>query len=225
MKARVPFSLTLLAAVVLLAGCNLFFVAREGRWNPSDPDNELVRGSSTLTPALDGFVHGADMGTYFVTHSRVFGETELQLDYYHDGVNGGYCYTLLRFDLNALPEVALLEQATLTLTFAFVGPNADPIDCQRIAVPWDYRSVETEETELPSFVTGALVSTMMPASPVPVSVDVTELVRDWLDGSPNYGLRLRAWTGGAYGYQVTVYASEAGAQGPRLELTYRAIPH
>jgi hypothetical protein len=221
MKARVLSSLVLLA--VTLAGCNVFFVARQGRWNPNDPENEQMRGSTVLTPELDGFVHGEYPG-YYVTHSRVFADTALQYDYYHDGTNGGYCYTLIGFDFAVLPRVALLENATLTLTFDMVGPNTDPIDFQRIAEPWDSRDIELEQADSPSFVAGVPASVPMPLAPGPLSVDITGIVRDWLSGSPNYGLRVRAWTGGSSGYEVRSFASEAGGQGPRLALTYQGIP-
>ncbi len=50
--------IVLLAAVV---GCDVFFVSREGRYNPLDPDNELVEVNGLALPAArDGYVSDID---------------------------------------------------------------------------------------------------------------------------------------------------------------------
>jgi len=211
-----------LAVSSFLLGCDAFLVARQGRWNPLDPENELVAGSVVLTPSLDGFVHGDNPG-YYVAYSPVFDELYLQADYYyHDGVNGGYCCSLLSFDLSAVPAGAFVERADLTITFDSAGPGGHDVEFFRVAASWSASGVDLEGVESPSFVAGIPVVVWTPSVAAPVTVDIREIVGSWLSGSGNYGLRVRAYTGGASGYEIRLLASESGSQGPRLVVEYRA---
>jgi hypothetical protein len=60
-----------------------------------------------------------------------------------------------------------------------------------------------------------------PSAPDSLTFEIGELVTEWLSGSPNYGLRVRAWAGG---YRIEGSSSEAGSQGPSLTIAYRGIP-
>jgi len=77
----------LLAAVLVLGllSCDIFLTAKEGRWNPLDPNNEL----EVIVPETDGYADAADLDD---------GDTKLFTD------TGCSKAIVMSFDKNDFPE-------------------------------------------------------------------------------------------------------------------------
>jgi hypothetical protein len=212
----------LIAFIMSMISCDLFLARMGGRWNFLDPDYDPV--TTTLEPEVDGFVHGETSGAY-TTHNRVFAAATLQYDYWFDGVKSGTCCTLIRFDLSDFPSSALVQSAKLILTYNFIdsgAPDPLPVEIGRIAEPWDESSVAMADIQSSTFLAGTPVvdSVSWTALPFGAAVDITWIFTDWIAGSPNYGILIRSSTT----YEVSSYASEAGDQGPVLNITYGWVP-
>ena len=212
------------AVLIGLCSCDLFLAEKAGHWNPLDPDYDPAE--KTLTPAIDGFIYG-DSGGY-ETYNRMFSSQDLQIDYFSDGLTGGICCTLIRFDLGTFPDSASVDHAILNLTVKVYSEyitSDTPIEICRIGQQWDPSSVEMATVLAAPFISGTYVSGYIPKGAIDrdiMSVDVTPIMQDWLSGIPNYGLMIRV--PGTTGYEISCYASEAGAQGPALEVAYTWIP-
>lgn len=101
--------------------------------------------------------------------------------------------SLLRFDLAAVPADSTLLQATLRLRLARndYRQNKASIDAHRLEAAFDERV--TTWSNQPSCAAAAAASvTLREEVHTVVSWDITELVRDWLDGWLNHGLCLKA---------------------------------
>ena len=97
-----------------ILSCDVFLFPHEGRWNPLDPDNELVEVNGlTLPAARDGYVSDMD--------ERYFGDPILISDR-----NGAPQYDILiQFDTTDLPE--FLNSAKLEL-YATKASGLDSAD-------------------------------------------------------------------------------------------------
>ena len=213
---RLVKCIAILAFLAILVSCDVFLSPKAGLWNPKDPDNDLKE--MVLTPELDGFIHGDD---YFGTFNSEFDVPELEYDYYHDGVNSGICYTLLRFDLSGIPAGSFVAEAKLTLTIQYIagGAYSIPFQFRRIAVPWDPARLEYEAMADSSFIAGPVVSKTIDEYATMIDVDIKDIFNEWLSGSPNYGLRIKADSVNG-DYEVASYASESGGAGPTLTISY-----
>ena len=203
--------------LIALAGCDVFLAGKCGRWNPNDPKNELSSRSMVLTPVLDGFVHGNSLPAE--TYNSVFEETFLQYDRWDAG-STGYCYTLMLFDLASIPADASITAAGLTLHFDLLASGGEPLEAARIVQTWDPATVEFVTIDSAGFVGVTPASAVLPAAaPGSVTIDIRLIVDEWRSGFPisNYGLRIRAWSGGA---EIRGASSEQGTLGPRLSITY-----
>ena len=202
--------------LIALAGCEVFLAGKSGRWNPNDPNSELSSRSMVLTPVLDGFVHGNSYPP--ATYNRVFEETFLQYDRWDFGSTGD-CYTLMLFDLASIPADASITAAGLTLHFDLLASGGEPLEAARIVQTWEPATVEFAAVDSPGFVGGTPASGVLPAAPGSVTIDIRLIVDEWRSGFPisNYGLRIRAWSGGA---EIRGASSEQGTLGPRLSITY-----
>ena len=213
-----------LAVLISLSSCDLFLAEKGGHWNPLDPDYDPAQ--KTLTPEIDGFIHG-DSGGY-ETYNRMFSRQDLQIDYLNDGANYGICCTLLRFDLSTFPAGASVDHAMLNLTVNFCDPcitSETPIEIYRIGQQWDQASVEMTTVLAAPFLSGTYGAGYIPKGAADrdiITVDVTPIMQEWLSGIPNYGLMIRVPA--TTGYEISCYASEAGAQGPALSVAYTWIP-
>jgi hypothetical protein len=116
-----------LAAVVSLCFvcCGVLFAEKTGRWNPLDPDNELL----SFTPSIDGYVDSTS---------------------WHDGgdliANGSLAIVLIRFDSSDFPDV--VAQSYLRLA-KYSANTVDPeLEIHRVIQPWD-SSVTLAEVDNP----------------------------------------------------------------------------
>ena len=109
---------------------------------------------------------------------------------------GGGNTALIQFDLGSLPSaLAAGDIAKATATF-FVNTVAigGALDIAQVTSPWTEAGVNSNNrpTYLPPFLMGVPVT----ASRRYVTVDVTQLVKDWVTGvAPNYGLQMSAAAG------------------------------
>ncbi|HTL32255.1 MAG TPA: DNRLRE domain-containing protein [Kofleriaceae bacterium] len=130
---------------------------------------------------------------------------------------GGKDEGLFRFALDAIPPTAAIDRATLTL---YVNGDASgtPLALHRVTAPWAEANVS-----FASFAQAfdpAAAGYINPTSANAFkSVDVTNLVRDWVGGNaPNYGLAIETSS-----QKKTIFVSSEGtvvAQRPALQICY-----
>ena len=199
--------IVLLLFMTLLVSCDVFLFQREGRWNPLDPDNELVEVNGLALPtARDGYVGDDD--------KRYFGDPILISDR-----NGAPQYDILiQFDTTDLPE--FLDLAVLEL-YATKTSDTDLADVYLIAEPWDENTVPWGQISSPSF-----WDTTVPVVPVLVntgtdqyfSCDVTEYVIRIQETGRNFGFQLVSMSG------HLEFNSSRAANPPRLLVWGMDIP-
>ena len=161
------------------------------------------------------------------------------LSVYHDG-GGNVQRTLLKFSLAGIPSGQVVRSATLTLQLypSYRYNPGLPMEIYRAVVPWtengatwttaaagtawqsaggDYVGSTGLKDQSP-YATNA--TTIPPA--VPLTWDVTALVREWYSGAqPNQGLLLRSYSGN----QLHFLSKESGASSaPVLTIEYAPIP-
>ena len=106
---------------------------------------------------------------------------------------GGGNTALLQFDLTSLPPglaASNIAKATITM-FVNTVALAGAIDVAQVTGPW----TETGASHLnrPSYLSPFLLSVSTTLPRQYVTVDVTQLVKDWVSGvAPNYGVQLSA---------------------------------
>ena len=110
-------NLTIVAVVLLLASCGVFFVPKQGRWNVEDPDNEL----ETFTPSVDGYTYISDGWHDGAELLRVHSDTKL---------------ILIRFNAASFPDTIATSYLKLTVAS---GPGAGGTDLEiyRVIGDWD----------------------------------------------------------------------------------------
>jgi hypothetical protein len=132
--------------------------------------------------------------------------------------------SLVWFNLASIPAGATVQDATLELflsgSYDYPGHNLR-ITPYRISSPWSADSV-TWNTQ-PSFAEAYTSTWVMHGSGVWCPFDVTDLVRQWAEGTyPNYGLTLV----GPAGYDGwRAFAASETIYPPRLRVTYESSPH
>jgi hypothetical protein len=126
--------------------------------------------------------------------------------------------SFVRFDLGTLPTGTpgtQVAKATLVL-FADTASPGSTFDVVRVNGAWSESTITNNSA--PAL--GAAVATAVPAgNNTFVTVDVTALVRDWVDGvTPNHGVALVA---GASGASIDFDSKENGntSHQPRLDIT------
>ncbi len=144
--ASLSKSIVIITLSLAILSCDVFLFPHEGRWNPLDPDNELVEVNGlTLPAARDGYVSDMD--------ERYFGDPILISDR-----NGAPQYDILiQFDTTDLPE--FLNSAKLEL-YATKASDLDSADVYLIEESWDENTVTWGQISSPSF-----VDTMIPVLP------------------------------------------------------------
>ena len=191
----------------LLVSCDLFLFPHDGRWNPLDPDNELVEVNGLALPtARDGYVGDDD--------KRYFGDPILISDR-----NGAPQYDILiQFDTTDLPE--FLDLAVLEL-YATKTSDTDLADVYLIAEPWEENTVTWEQISSQSFwdMTVPVVPYMDVMNlDMYVSCDVTEYVIRIQETGKNFGFKLISYSG------HLVFNSSREANPPRLLVWGMDIP-
>jgi|GEM_PF-970087 len=146
---------------------------------------------------------------------------------------------LIRFDLTNLPHLRpdSVQSARLRLKAVAVDNGGSlPVEVAQVTVPWGTDAAwfganwpangnGDRNIDHAGGVGAAPVSSIVIKEPGDVLVDITAMVRSWMAGTPNHGLILRAgpaiWgiPGGTGNWNFEFLASEAGDEGPALEIT------
>lgn len=177
-----------------------------------------------MTPAADCFLDGEHTTTSYCADSQiVVGQSTATTLHDHRG--------LLRFDVrSALPADANVLSATLwTYALAKDGTTTAPVSAHRVTSPWTSAATWVKRTATDNWTTagGDAASSAEDTAAAPIvgqwsSWTLTDLVRDWLDGtSDNHGVLLR--DGGSSSVNATRYASSDYASSsvwPDLEIEY-----
>jgi len=199
--------MVLLLFMTLLVSCDVFLFPHEGRWNPLDPDNELVEVNGLSLPVVrDGYVDEED-GRDFAGPILV---ADRNVAPWHD--------TLIQFDTTDLPE--FLDSAVLEL-YATNGSGTGLADVYLIAESWDAVAVTWTQITSTDFVDTSF--TAMPVLDVVnldiyVSCDVTEYVVRMQETGKNFGFQLVSYSG------HLVFNSSRVANPPRLLVWGLDIP-
>lgn len=167
-SVRIIMGLALLAAV--LSGCDAFLASKLGRWNPEDPNNELVPVSKSVSPSVDGYVQDMDPQRNFSAPSLFVSEM------------GPYRATLLVFD--ELPYA--VDSATLQLECL---NGSGWLDVYPIARGWSPDTITYYDATSEGFVDDSTMVGMSVAGLGPVILGVTPVIERLLENG-NYGILL-----------------------------------
>ena len=199
--------IVLLLFMTLLVSWDVFLFPREGRWNPLDPDNELVEVNGLALPAArDGYVGDDD--------KHYFGEPIL----ISDRIVAPQHDILIQFDTTDLPE--FLDSAVLEL-YATKTSDTGFADVHLIAEPWDENTVTWGQISSPSFwdMTVPVVPYMDVMNlDMYASCDVTEYVIRIQETGRNFGFQLVSMSG------HLEFNSSRAANPPRLLVWGMDIP-
>jgi hypothetical protein len=196
-----------------LISCELLFAPKRGRWNPYDPQNELVVKTARLSPVLEGYVCQGDGAFYFDSSLKVSVDSA-----------GDQHAALMRFDLTQVPieDPLYLVGGRLVLYCASLDQN-EYLAVYPIIKTWD-TSVTYATATSPAFIDNS-IDIGFPLSIIPNaenSYDATPILRAWYTGLSNYGVRLH---GDPSRYTAdTWFSSSLGSSRPRLEVDYLAPP-
>ena len=109
---------------------------------------------------------------------------------------GGGNTTLLQFDLGTLPAglaAANINKATMTF-FVNTVAVAGGVDISQVTSAWSESGVTF--TTRPTYLAPFLINVPTAVNRQYITVDVTQLVKDWVTGvSPNYGVQVSAAAG------------------------------
>ncbi|MCE5277089.1 MAG: hypothetical protein ABFD92_08405 [Planctomycetaceae bacterium] len=199
--------------------------------NP-DPLAALDRPKMPNIPPVPAAAAGATITTLAASHCRIadasnfrpadrcIGRLATSVGTQHHHFIRGF----LQFDLSKIDRSKPLHSAVLYLHLNETGlaPFAgSPLVVSRLAQPLD----AAKPYETPIVAGGEAVADDRKAGPV--AVDVTEIVKAWLSGAPNCGLRLSAsglggnWTRyplTTKEYQAGAYEPKTNPNAPRLEI-------
>ena len=200
-------SIVIITLSLAILSCDVFLFPHDGRWNPLDPDNELVEVNGLALPAArNGYVSDMD--------ERYFGDPILIAD----RNTAPHRDTLIQFDTTDLPEFLYSTKLELYATKASGLYSAD---VYLIAEPWDENTVPWGQISSPSF-----WDTTVPVVPVLVitgtdqyfSCDVTEYVIRIQETGRNFGFQLVSMSG------HLEFNSSRAANPPRLLVWGMDIP-
>jgi hypothetical protein len=102
---------------------------------------------------------------------------------------GGVRHGFVRFDLSSLSPATLISKATLRLFVSRIG-NSGSIDLHVVLGEWDEGSLTVRSAPPIDPLPMTTVKVTSADKRKYVTVDVTALVQDWLDGAPNFGVAL-----------------------------------
>jgi hypothetical protein len=114
----------------------------------------------------------------------------------------GWSRSLVQFDLSGVPEGVIINSATLALQIkGFSGSMTKECSIYQVTSEWNESDVTSQlrnATQTWSTYGGDYkledgVSTLFPLAQIYHYVDVTEIVKNWIeDGEPNYGFLIKA---------------------------------
>lgn len=196
------------AAGAMLALILAFAPARAQEAQPAAADATI-----TLTAAADVTVDSATPTT------NREGETELRV--LRNRITAvADAYTLVRFDLSAIPPGSIINRAELRLTQRSGGAGT-AVNAYRITSAWNAASV-TWSTRPFTDTAGSAVATTSTGGAT-VAWDVTQIVRDWrYTFAVNHGLLLRYPDGESS--QAHTFDALEGASDPALFVDYTPPP-
>lgn len=132
-------------------------------------------------------------------------------------------YSLLSFDLSAIPAGAHIMSATATLN-AYLT-TGQPVNAHAVSVPWSEATVNWNVIGAGGYAAAVsatfppVVAALPAPNPVPTSADFTALVQAWVNGQPNYGVLLETDPSTT----TTYYSSDwpySDAVRPKLDVCY-----
>jgi hypothetical protein len=165
-----------------------------------------------LTPSDDAFIRASSPTSNFGS----LPEIEVRPD------NGANRRGMVRFDLDAIPAGSRITSATLYLYEK--DKKLDQITyLYRLNSPWSESTVSWDSpwsTPGGDFDASRAYASFYPnQSSCMLQIDLTSLVQEWIDGTPNYGFLLYS-TGPNHILRYSSKENTAPEQHPRLEITY-----
>jgi hypothetical protein len=134
---------------------------------------------------------------------------------------GARYHSLIKFDLGLIPNDVIINSATLRLVTASVNGGAQTIDVHPVTSDW--LGNVTWNTR-PSFDNARKsTSSTFGGSGQTVSVGVTQIVREWVNGTMiNHGFILKETGAGTPGYYGTFHSFDSSSTGlrPKLIIDY-----
>lgn len=118
---------------------------------------------------------------------------------------------LLKFDLGLIPNSAIINSATLSLTTG--SSNAVPLDFYNVLSDWN-EMVVTWNTK-PSVDATKLFTVTTPSTATTMTIDVKNIVQQWVNGLTNFGLCIKSTSATS----VTLHGNEATGIPNRPTLT------
>jgi PKD domain/FG-GAP repeat len=129
---------------------------------------------------------------------------------------------LFRFDLNAIPQGATVQNAgfLVYLMASSATPATLPVEVRRIDAAWQEGTVAWST---PLTYTGSNIVSAVGTALNDTSWNVTSLVQTWVDGTPNYGLALSSQDENNLGWRGFASREQtlSSAKPPRFVVTYR----
>ena len=160
--------LAILLVPVLLISCG-FFVS---------PRNKIREVA--LHPVIDGYIEVPPPPREFTIATMwVY-------------VAGPVCHSLIQFDMSKIPLGSQILSAELRL-HCVIGAAGDIIEIFRIKEQWDEGTVDATAIDV---ALDPIIQLDIPAAP-PVfgKTNIRSFVQSWVNGTPNYGLRLSPISG------------------------------
>ena len=166
----------------------------------------------SLAPDADTYIELGDQDNFLANHGA---DETLELSRF--SIFSDFAI-LIRFDLSAIPQGAIINSASLRL-FEGSSPYSPPNDMFDISLVTDMWSEATVSgASAPSF---GLTIDSVPASPNPI-FDVTSAVDAWVnDGVSNYGLYLDNTGVNNFGNFIS---REGVGSVPSLDIDYTVVP-
>jgi len=223
--------LVLMSTVFLLAGSS---------WAQS-----VSQSTSSVEPVADAYVYAYSFRNW--NKSNLGAYTQLKVGWHPVG---GESRAYLKFDLSTVNS-AQINNAVLRLSqFSVAGGNSVDLGIHNVTTPWlegsdTYHSGQVEKTASPGELTWVqqpaidnhAVVTFNPGAAQKgcIDVDISTLVRKWLDGAPNHGLVIKAEGDLSSSKRESVYGfasrerganldpAERESQGPSLILSESAL--
>ena len=169
----------------------------------------------TLVAVQDAFVvdDALTHGTNYNTAELFVGEADQDDSPISGARRGSRLQAFVQFNLGAIPAGAVIDEAHLIVTRTASGGTPGDARVRLVEQPWAEASLNWN-----------IRPNLRPSGPTfstacgTCSVDVTSLVRDWIQGTPNYGLALTRQ--GGWWARFTSREGLPASQRPTLRIVY-----
>lgn len=150
------------------------------------------------------------------------GQTHMYIGYYPT-YEKSYTRVYVKFDLPALPAYSVIDSSTFHLhEYSWYGSNTINTQIFRVTSDWSESSAPTWNSQ-PSIDWGTVWDSRdIPKGYAWRDWDISNLMRAWYSGTPNYGLMLRANPENANG--MVFYTRENGSLVPHIYIHYHITP-